>query len=38
MSTLSWEVCKKTRCVKEERCKSGLDLGGLGCLGRARLW
>lgn len=29
---------EEARCAKEERCKSGLDLDGLGCLGRARLW
>lgn len=32
MSTLSWEVCKKTRCVKEERCRVDWTCG-LGCLG-----
>ena len=29
---------EEARCAKVERCKSGLDLDGLGCLGRARLW
>lgn len=35
---ISGGIQEEARSVKEERCKSGLDLGCRGCLGGARLW